>query len=298
MAEAEYEAQTTLSKHIPANTVVPMAWGMISDDPQRSFYLTKFRSLRPITSSTTCSDGSPASSLATKLLAVLKTLHQTSSSSSPTVAGGFGFPVRTFFGPTPMINIWTESWEEFFARQFRADVAHILAHHHGAAAAAELASLAGEFADKVIPRLLRPLQTGGRVLEPVLCHGDLWDGNVAIDDDGAGTGELVLFDAMGLWGHNECELSHCLTWAAGVWRVWHLSAPRLSILRTILTSFAMCASFSIPVDLQCMSDSPGYILGTDFIELYRAEVGASEPQEDFWDRHRLYRMWVVSLLTA
>lgn len=224
MAEAEYEAQNALSKHIPANTVVPMAWGMISDDPPRSFYLTKSRSLRPITSSTTCSDGSSASSLATKLLAVLKTLHQTSLSSSPTVAGGFGFPVRTFFGPTPMINIWTESWEEFFARQFRADVAHVLAYHHhhhhqgapGAAAdGGELATLAGEFADKVIPRLLRPLQTGGRVLEPVLCHGDLWDGNVAIDDDDDGTGQLVLFDAMGLWGHNECELSHCLTWAVG-----------------------------------------------------------------------------------
>jgi len=50
------------------------------------------------------------------------------------------------------------------------------------------------------------------------------------------------------------------------------------------------------VDLQCMSDSPGYILGTEFVELYRSEVGAFEPQEDFWDRHRLYRMCVFPLV--
>ena len=35
---------------------------------------------------------------------------------------------------------------------------------------------------------------------------------------------------------------------------------------------------------------PRYALGMDFIELYRERVGASEPVEDFWDRHELYAM--------
>lgn len=33
-----------------------------------------------------------------------------------------------------------------------------------------------------------------------------------------------------------------------------------------------------------------YALGMDFIEMYRARVGASEPAGDFYDRHELYAM--------
>lgn len=43
------------------------------------------------------------------------------------------------------------------------------------------------------------------------------------------------------------------------------------------------------VDLQCMGN-PRYVLGMDFIEKYRIEVGASEPKEDFYDRHDLYAL--------
>jgi len=43
------------------------------------------------------------------------------------------------------------------------------------------------------------------------------------------------------------------------------------------------------VDLQNMGD-PRYVFGMDFIDMYKDEVGASEPQEDFYDRHDLYAM--------
>ncbi|KAL8793723.1 MAG: hypothetical protein Q9195_003664 [Heterodermia aff. obscurata] len=36
-----------------------------------------------------------------------------------------------------------------------------------------------------------------------------------------------------------------------------------------------------------MGDSR-YVFGMDFIEMYRKEIGASEPQQDFYDRHQLY----------
>lgn len=35
---------------------------------------------------------------------------------------------------------------------------------------------------------------------------------------------------------------------------------------------------------------PRYAIGLDFVDLYKREVGASEPQEDFDDRNALYSM--------
>ena len=37
---------------------------------------------------------------------------------------------------------------------------------------------------------------------------------------------------------------------------------------------------------------PGYVLGMDFINLYKDEVGAFKPKEDFFDRHDMYTMYV------
>jgi protein-ribulosamine 3-kinase len=56
--------------------------------------------------------------------------------------------------------------------------------------------------DKVVPRLLIPLQENGRVLEPSLVHGDCWDGNTALD---AQTGEACVFDVCSFYGHNEYD---------------------------------------------------------------------------------------------
>ena len=35
--------------------------------------------------------------------------------------------------------------------------------------------------DKVVPRLSRPLETGGRYLKPCPVHGDLCEGNTVVD---------------------------------------------------------------------------------------------------------------------
>lgn len=55
--------------------------------------------------------------------------------------------------------------------------------------------------DKVIPRLLRPLETGGRSIQPRFVHGDLWDGNASTD---VATGPPIIFDAASHYCHNEC----------------------------------------------------------------------------------------------
>jgi protein-ribulosamine 3-kinase len=46
--------------------------------------------------------------------------------------------------------------------------------------------------NKVIPRLLGPLESEGRKIKPSLVHGDLWY-------------ESMVFDACCFYGHNECK---------------------------------------------------------------------------------------------
>ncbi|KAK2610174.1 hypothetical protein N8I77_003627 [Diaporthe amygdali] len=222
MARAEYESQEALSAIIPDNVVAPTAWGYYKSDKTKSFYLAPYLNLRPRLPPLP------------QFLAIIKKLHQ--SSVSPT--GKFGFHCRTYWGPPVMKNEWTDSWEEFWGRQFRSDIAYVQQVY---GRDEELESLTEEFIHKVVARLLRPLQTGGRDIKPSLCHGDLWDGNVQIDVD---TNQTILFDSCAFYGHAE-------------------------------------------VDFQAIGE-PRYALQMDVVDLYKNEVGASEPQEDFYDRHDLY----------
>lgn len=56
--------------------------------------------------------------------------------------------------------------------------------------------------EKVVPRLLLPLQERGRHLKPCLVHGDCWDGNTAMD---MRTGEAFVFDVCSFYAHNEYD---------------------------------------------------------------------------------------------
>ena len=40
----------------------------------------------------------------------------------------------------------------------------------------EVQALWKETLSEVVPRLRRPLETGGRTIQPRLVHGDIWDG--------------------------------------------------------------------------------------------------------------------------
>ena len=56
--------------------------------------------------------------------------------------------------------------------------------------------------DKVIPRLLQPLEIGGRQIQPRLIQGDLWAGNRSWNID---TNMPVIYDAAALYAHKECK---------------------------------------------------------------------------------------------
>jgi protein-ribulosamine 3-kinase len=162
MVLGEYEGQSALRRVIPNNIPLPVAYGVYDLNKSKHFYLAEFHDMRQRVPK-------PQT-----LTFVLKQLHQ--GSVSPT--GKFGFPVTTYKGYFPLQVARCDSWEEVFARQFRAELiweASLRGKNE------ELEQLAEQLFEKVIPRLLRPLQTGGRSIKPTLCHGDLWHGNVEID---------------------------------------------------------------------------------------------------------------------
>jgi fructosamine-3-kinase len=118
--------------------------------------------------------------------------------------GRFGFSVTTFHGNTPINHGWSDTWEDYFTRTTR-ELLQMEQETQGVNE--EILSLSVPFLEKVVPRLLRPLETGGRSIKPALIHGDLWHGNAAMDAD---TGEPVIFDAASCYAHNECTYTNGL----------------------------------------------------------------------------------------
>lgn len=186
MARGEYESQKALAAQIPNNVVIPLAHGTFDLDPSKSFFLTAFLQL---------DGGDPSPD---ELAKVLQKLHN--SSTSPT--GKFGFHVQTFNGVAPLINDWCDTWEEWFTRQLKSDIAW---EQSIAGPDPDFDKVMDEFFTKVIPRLLRPLETGGRNIKPTLVHGDLWHGNCQVDPT---TGKPILFDSCCCYAHHERT---CLT---------------------------------------------------------------------------------------
>jgi protein-ribulosamine 3-kinase len=99
----------------------------------------------------------------------------------------------------PQYTEWTDSWEEFFSKSIK-HVFEAEERTHGPDP--EMRSLEEAILSKVVPRLLRPLETGGRTIVPRLIHGDIWDGNVSTTADNEAP---VIFDASCIYAHNECE---------------------------------------------------------------------------------------------
>ncbi|KAI9719879.1 MAG: hypothetical protein M1828_006009 [Chrysothrix sp. TS-e1954] len=113
--------------------------------------------------------------------------------------GKYGFSVPTLQGTIPQYTEWKETWEEFFYNSIKIVMDN---EERSQGHDPEVRALCDAVLEKVVPRLLRPLETGGRQIQPRLVHGDIWDGNVSTDTD---TDTPVIFDATCIYGHNESE---------------------------------------------------------------------------------------------
>ncbi|KAM0333257.1 hypothetical protein ACHAQA_001917 [Verticillium albo-atrum] len=188
VVSGEYRSMTAIHAVMPTLVPKPVAWGSYEGLRDVHFFLCEFRAM---------SEALPGIESFPRRMAQL---HQ--SATSPD--GRFGFFEPTCHGHTPVEHGWHETWEGYFASTTRR-LLQMEQDVHGPSQ--DISELAEPFFAKVIPRLLRPLETDGRSIRPSLIHGDLWHGNVATD---AVTREPIIFDAASSFAHNEYDL--------GVWR--------------------------------------------------------------------------------
>ena len=156
--EGEYESMKVVHAVTPDFAPKPFHWGTFKSNPDLHFYLCAFHDL---------DNELPEIK---RFCASLAQLHQDSVSPS----GQFGFHVTTYNGNIPQDIRWTDTWEECFVNGTRRDFE---LEREARGPNEELEALVSPLFEKVIPRLLRPLESDGRVLKPCFVHGDLWHGN-------------------------------------------------------------------------------------------------------------------------
>ena len=180
----EYESMSAIYKELPDFVPKPVAVGSYASDPDIHFYLMEFVDM-------TLEVPDPQS-----LSQKVSQMHQKCLSPN----GKYGFMVPSNNGPLVQPNTWTESWEEACTNLLQ----HCFDFEQGMHGKhEEMQKLWPDIKEKVIPRLLRPLETGGNHIEPCLVHGDLWDGNTSIN---AETDQPLIFDASSCYAHNECKM--------------------------------------------------------------------------------------------
>lgn len=237
---------TALHAANPELTPQPIAVGTYDSDPNIHFFLCEFVEM---------TDDLP--DLHNFPEALVK-LHRNGESPN----GKYGFGVPTCMGNgRRFYTKWTDSWEEFFVNFFL-DVVEYEKEVQGLDE--EMEELTKQIVEKVIPRLCRPLETGGRSIKPLLIHGDLWDGNASVN---MRTGKPVIYDAAAMYAHNECEVT---------------SSMRHIILLTYTVEFM---TFVIP----------RHRMNRPYIKEYNKFFPPSEPVEDFDDRLTLYARQVASI---
>ncbi|EOO04134.1 hypothetical protein UCRPA7_387 [Phaeoacremonium minimum UCRPA7] len=155
MVMAEFESMRAAHDVVPEFVPTPIAWGAYTSLSDTCFFLCEFREMI---------EDMPEPH---KFAALLSTLHQ--KSVSPT--GKFGFHVTTYAGNLPQFVEWEDSWEKFFTKSMRQALDFEIERK---GPSEELEVLSQALFERVIPRLLRPLESDGRTVKPSLVHGDLW----------------------------------------------------------------------------------------------------------------------------
>lgn len=180
--EGELESMKTLHGVLPELFPAPLAIGTFKSDPQFHFFLCEFVNM-------TGKVPTNVNGFAHKLAV----LHWIGNSPN----GKYGFPIPTYGGRIKQATEWADTWEEYYTR----NVKYVLqTEMESQGPDEEITKLSDALILKVIPRLLRPLETGGRSIKPCLIHGDLWDGNVS---EHANTLQPCLYDPSCIYAHHE-----------------------------------------------------------------------------------------------
>ena len=179
----EFESTAAIHAIVGAFTPKPIAWGSFKSIPNAHYYICKFYEL---------AEEVPEPNEFCRKVAYLH-----SKSEAPN--GKFGFHIVTYNGDLPQENGYASTWEEFFVNGFK-HMVNLNVERGGPWQ--EMDDVKEAMYQKVIPRLLRPMETAGRSVKPSLVHGDLWCGNAAVD---ALTDRPLIYDPASFYAHNECK---------------------------------------------------------------------------------------------
>ncbi|KUI53183.1 Protein-ribulosamine 3-kinase, chloroplastic [Cytospora mali] len=213
MMQGCFESEGIFHAYAPMNVQKPVAFGNYKTNPETWFFLAEFYDML---------DKVPEPSQFVPLIA---NIHKASMGKSPN--GKHGFQVPTHLANIPNDNTWQDTWEVFFT-QLMKKMFEQEELAHGKDDRVEY--LKEALYEKVIPRLLRPLETEGRSIQPCLIHSDIWPGNLKLDVE---TKKVILFDSCAFWGHNEADL--------GTWR-----APRYRMGRPFFREYQRAMQISEP----------------------------------------------------
>ncbi|KAF2106231.1 Fructosamine/Ketosamine-3-kinase [Lophiotrema nucula] len=184
MCEGEYESLKAIHETLPGFAPEPYAWGECNDEMAGSYFLLEeFRYI--------AQQPADPENLASKLA----DLHHRSQSP----IGKFGFHLKTCHGRIEQeVDKWDNSWAALFGRHLE----QFMNHAKPILQWPEFDVVCDMTLNKIVPRLLLPLQENGRILKPCLVHGDCWDGNTASD----AIGNTFVLDACSFYGHNEYDI--------------------------------------------------------------------------------------------
>jgi fructosamine-3-kinase len=176
---------SALHKNLPEMIARPVGWGEFEAIEDTWFFVMEFYQL---------SDDIPDPFPFAQLVAEM---HKKGASPD----GRFGIPWDVYGAD----GAWqpykpADTWEECFTFALKETFGYELATQ---GPDEETEKMYETILEKVVPRLLRPLEEDGRKVVPRLCHGDLWDGNVSVDIN---TGGPIVFDSIPIYAHNECEV--------------------------------------------------------------------------------------------
>lgn len=250
----EYESSKAINTVISDFAPGPVGWGTFTSDPNLHFFLQNFHEMDQ-----EVPDMERFALKLSKMHLKSSELHmEMKSEYEQSDIPRFGFHVTTHNSSLAQDNRWTTTWEAFFIQGMKRMLE--LEEIAQGEQPPWMKALIEPLFKKVIPRLLRPMETGGRRIKPCLIHGDIWQGNTSTD---VATNEPIIFDACCFWGHNECmALLHIPSWS--------------------------CVSTLSIVDLRTMRALTRYKFGQAWQKAYLAHFPAAFPAEDFDSRNALY----------
>jgi fructosamine-3-kinase len=197
MLKGEYNSSVDMDTVIPGFAPIPIGWGTFESDSNLHFFLQAFHEM---------DNEVPDMDQLTKTLAEM---HLKSADMLEDMAAGhqrpegkvYGYHITTHNGKLAQDNTWTATWEEYFVNNMKCMLDHD--EKEGGPRPQEMEDLLLPLFEKVIPRLLRPMEIDGRHVKPCLLHGDLWYANCSTDLE---RNRPIVYDACCFWGHNEYDI--------------------------------------------------------------------------------------------